>query len=593
MASKKVSVTADDLYGNRELYFKTCLKIVPKNASGMIPLTLKKEQQRLAKIIDSERQAGRGPRIVVLKSRRIGASTFAEAELFKECHLKPLKQALVVAHKAESAQTIFDMSKRFYDHLPEGMKPPTKYSTKRLIHFDHNDSKMQVEVAGESRGFTAQYLHISELAFMDEAETLMTAILSTVGDDPNTLVIAESTPNGIGNYFHNLWVNAKAGRNSWVPFFSPWYEDETYRMAPWFEEKDLSPDDLKRMHDHGLSLEQMAWYMNVRQNNFLGDQDKMDQEFATDDRSCFLASGRKVFDTEGLKHYTECFDKTVADLEIPDDCEIDPNPADKKAPTVRKVQRGRWKIYREPQPRHLYVVGVDPASGDPGGDWTPIVVLNQHTLGIDAVGRLRVPPEILAKQVEQISWWYNTAKVAGEANNHGLLFFDELIRRLKYPNIYYRKVSEESVSWKIGDKPGVWMSGANREGLFNLVRRYVREKSGVCVDSEIIREWQELYYDDTNRVDHPKGGSSDFTAAMAMALYVHSGSLDATLQPLDPDVVKNVTKAYRESVVKKSMGIPHDDVDLAGLTMDEIQKLDDMTQARDKARKKFGIGGYR
>lgn len=593
MAKKRVNLSIEDLYQDRELYFRTCLKIVPKNAKSRIPLVLKKEQRRLAEAIDNARRNGRAPRIIVLKSRRIGASTLAEAELFRECHCRPDKRALVVAHVTDSAGAIFDMSKTFYDELPDGMKPPRKYDTKKLIHFGHNDSRMQVVVAGEARGYTAQYVHISELAFIADAEKLMTAILHTAPDDPDSLIIAESTPNGIGNYFHDLWVNAVAGKNEWVPFFSPWFEDETYIRKPWFEVADLNAHDAKLMATHHLTIEQMAWYVYTRENKCNGDQDKMDQENASDPLSCFLASGRKVFDTDGLNHYLEVGGAVALAGELPPQVEIESSKDDKHAPLIRVVKRGRYRIYRPPQKRHLYVVGADLASGDPGGDYTPLVVLNRHTLDVDAVFYSKAPPEVMASHCAVLSWWYNTAIVAGEANNHGILFFDELIRRIRYPNIHYRKVNEESVSGKVSDKPGIWTSGANREALFNLPRRYVRERAGRCVDPDLLKEWSELFYDDSDRVDHPKGGASDGTSAFAMCLYVHSGGLETTLQPLSLETQSKAVTMYRDNMVRRSMGIAEQGIDLGQLTMDEIQRIDDMAARRDKVRSRSGLGGHR
>jgi hypothetical protein len=558
---------------------------------------MKPEQKRLAEVIDCERRAGRPPRIVILKSRRIGASTLVEAELFRECHLTEHKQALVVAHKAESAVTIFDMSRLFYDELPESIKPPTKYSNKRMISFAHNGSKMQVEVAGESRGFTAQYLHISELAFIDGAEKLMTAILHTAPDDPDSLVIAESTPNGVGNYFHDLWVNAVAGKNGWVPFFSPWFDDPTYRMTPWFTEADLSPRDAKMMADHNLTLDQVAWYMRTRSDKCNGDQDVMDQENASDPISCFLASGRKVFDTDGLRHYEKITLAARLAGELPPESEIDLNVLDVKAPAVRVVSGGRWRIYRPPQPRHLYILGADISAGDPGSDRSPLVVINRHTLDVDAVFLSRTPPDLLARQAHVAGWWYNRAQIAGEANNHGLLFFDELMKRLHYPNIYYRKVNEESVAGKVSDKPGVWTSGATREGLINLTRRYVREHIGRCIDPDMLKEWLELFYDDKERVDHPKNGSLDLTMALTMALYVHVGSFENTLEPLPLSVVSRAPELYRELQSRRSMGQSTAEIEAtiasADMTMDDLVRMDDVARKRENSRRKAGLGGFR
>lgn len=558
-----------------------------------MPFVLRPAQQRLSRVIDSERAAGRPPRIMVLKARQQGFSTFGEAEIFRNCHLKPNRQALVAAHKADSSEYLFGMAQRFYDNLPESIRPKRKYATKRVIHFEHNNSRMQVEVAGESRGFTGQDVHVSEAAFIDDAERFFNAILQVAPDDPDSMVIAESTANGVGGWFHTNWVAAKNGQNDWIPFFVPWFEDPTYRRRPWFDMKDLSDRDrnMKEMYD--LDNEQMAWYVWTRANKCSGDQDVMDQEYPSNDTDCFLASGRKVFNTDGLRHYIEMSEAAIKNGEIPEDCEIEPNPADRKSPELNYVRGGRWKIYRKPQPRHRYIVGWDLSEGDPGSDPSPGVVLNQHTMSVDAVYYSRTPPDLCAHQAANAAWWYNGAKIAGEANNHGIEFFSELVKRIGYHNIQYRKVNESTVAGKITNKPGVWTSGENRSNLFNLVRRFVREKAGLCLDPRMVREWSTLYYDDNDRVDHPDGEHSDLTLAFAMALYAHAGGFENTLEPLSLDVVSKAPDVYRSVLARASMGLPVDDLDLGEMTMDEIAALDELAHRREVSRFKSGLEGYR
>jgi len=596
MARRTAPVTLEALGENRALYFEKCIRIVPKQAAlGPIPFVPKPEQNRLLAAIDHERRQGRPPKVVVLKGRQVGCSTVVEAELFRMCHTRPDRSALVIAHDLDSVDRIFKMSKRFYDELPTSVRPPTRYATKKLIDFAHNNSRMQVVAAG-GRGMTAQYLHISELAFIEDADAMMAALLQTAPDDPDSLIVAESTPNGIGNYFHNLWVNAVAKKNDWVPFFSPWFEEKAYRMHPWFDARDLSAHDAKLVADHNLSLEQIAWYISTRENKLNGDQNLMDQEYASDPVTCFLASGRRVFDA-GLPRYLEEYTAAKDDGALPPEVEIERDPDDKKGVNIRVVPGGRWRIYRPPQPRHSYISGWDIASGDPGGDYTPGIVLNRMTLDVDAVFYARLPPDQLAHAAALISWWYNTAKIAGEANNHGILFFDELLRRIHYPNIHYRRVNEESVARQVSDKPGILTTGENREGLFNLPRRYVREHAGRCLDPNLLKEFSEAYYErlanGRDRADHPKGGFLDGTSAFAMALYSHMGSADAQLAPLPLEVTNRALALYHENQVRRSMGIPEEDIDLGQLTIDEIVRLDDDKDRRERAALRDGLGGYR
>lgn len=594
----RTRVTVADLARDRDLYFRLCLKIRPKKGGALIPFDMRPAQRRLAAAIDAERAAGRPPRIMILKARQQGFSTFGEAEIFRNCHLKKNRQALVAAHKAESSEYLFGMAQRFYDNLPEQLRPRRKYATKRVIHFAHNNSRMQVEVAGESRGFTGQDVHVSEAAFIENAELFFNAILQVAPDEVDSLVIAESTANGVGNWFHNNWVAAVHGANDWVPFFVPWFEEPAYSRRAWFDLNELSDRDRVMMDRYSLTLEQMAWYVWTRANKCSGDQDVMDQEYPSNDTDCFLASGRKVFDTDGLRHYIEISEAAERDGKLPVDVEIDPNPGDKHSPIVRETKGGRWRIFNPPQPRHRYIVGWDLSEGDPGSDPTPGVVLNQHTLCTDAIYYARTPPDLCARQAATVAWWYNGARIAGEANNMGIEFHAELLKRIQYPNIQWRKTNESSVSGKVTDKPGVWTSGENRDNLVNLVRRWVREKSGICLDPRMIREWSTLFYkkmpSGTDRVDHPDGEFMDLTMAFAMALYSHvGGDFQNTLEPLPLSVVQTALGSYRDTLARQSMGQSVEDVDLANLTFDEIAALDEKEMRRDTARQRNGLGGYR
>ena len=101
----------------------------------------------------------------------------------------------------------------------------------------------------------------SEYAFWDNAQMHLAGIGSTVGDVPGTEIILESTANGLGNSFHELWQAAEAGQNEWIPIFLPWFIQPEYR-APVRPDFVLSDDDAKYQQAYGLDLEQMQWRAN-------------------------------------------------------------------------------------------------------------------------------------------------------------------------------------------------------------------------------------------------------------------------------------------------------------------------------------------
>ena len=59
----------------------------------------------------------------------------------------------------------------------------------------------------------------------------MLSLMQAVPHDPQTMVIIESTANGVGGEFHQQWLRAVRGESEFVPLFFPWWEHQEYRLA--------------------------------------------------------------------------------------------------------------------------------------------------------------------------------------------------------------------------------------------------------------------------------------------------------------------------------------------------------------------------
>src|SRR5690606_22391893 len=126
-------------------------------------------------------------------------------------------------HDTDGSDTLFLMSKRYYDNLPEEVdlgngqtaqiKPTTRYSNRKEIAFAELDSRITVDTAGNTaagRSTTPQWLHCSEVAFWPNARETMLSLMQAVAKGPGSMVVIESTANGVGGYFHTEWLRAKA-----------------------------------------------------------------------------------------------------------------------------------------------------------------------------------------------------------------------------------------------------------------------------------------------------------------------------------------------------------------------------------------------
>ena len=237
------------------------------NRARLAPLRLNPGQQILLDAVNAQRAAGRPVRVVLLKARQFGGSTLTQALLFLDALLCSGRESWIVAHNFESSRALFSMARRFFENWP--CDPPLRAltATRDELVLD-NKSRIFASTAGNvrtGRGFTLHALHASEVAYWPDAEAAMLSLLQTVPDTPGTTVIIESTANGMGGWFHDLWRTARAGANNFAPVFVGWQHVAEYALAFGNEkerrefEASMDDEEIEIMGAHGLSPEQMRW----------------------------------------------------------------------------------------------------------------------------------------------------------------------------------------------------------------------------------------------------------------------------------------------------------------------------------------------
>ncbi len=561
-----------------------------------VPFVWNRPQWKLARAVQWQEERGLPIRIIVLKSRKVGVSTWVQGFNFWRTQLRENRDALTLAHVAESSLKLFEIQRMFYDgfaKLDEShpLWVKKKHLTRRLITFSNRSSTQVATVGkGAGRGFTAFYVHASEFAFWEDAKRTALAIKNAVPKRPDTAVFVESTPNGWGNDFHRMWSAAKKGQSDYLPVFIGWYDDPRCRMAPWFDADDLDETEQELVRLYQVGLDQLAWRRNTIQNECDGDLDTFLQEYPSDDQSCFLASGRAAFDRTGLQYQMDALPQpdpwaglTRSEIEYDEET---------RKPVIRPNARGRLVILSEPQPRRHYIVGVDPSEGDPGSTASPIAVLDEMDMTLAALWYGRTPPDLLAEHAVNLARYYNEAMLGWEANMHGLAFGFR-VRELDYHNVYYRKVSEESVAQENTDKPGYFTSERSRQDLFNTGRKYVRiaplKEWAPVRHPVMVEEMTTLVYEG-DKAQAKEGALHDTLIAFFLCLFIHRGSMDSPLEPLPMEVLRH---AYESVGWKLRMGMKPTEEDLLPLncSAEELENFDQLMYQREQNRKRRGLGG--
>lgn len=249
------------LIGDFPIFAAHCLKIKTK-AGDIVPLLLNEAQRRTHELVERQLAETGKVRAIVLKYRQGGISTYIGGRFYWGSTTAPGQSVFVIAHEQKATDNLYSMVRRYHDNNP--LPVSTGATNAKELIFDRLDGGYKLATAGTKdvgRSQTVQRLHASEYAFWANAPTHMAGIGNTVSDEPGTEIFIESTANGTGNSFHQLWQKAVAGENEWLPIFLPWFIQPEYR-APVRPTLQLSADDELYMHAYGLDMEQMQWRAN-------------------------------------------------------------------------------------------------------------------------------------------------------------------------------------------------------------------------------------------------------------------------------------------------------------------------------------------
>ena len=293
---------------------------------------LNRAQLYLHKRLEEQLEKTGRVRALILKGRQQGCSTYVQARYFHKVVTQRGKKAFILTHEAEATKNLFDMTKRYHDSLPEGLVPKSDASNAKELHFSSLDSGYSVGTAGNKavgRSQTIQLMHASEVAYYPHAEEHAKGILQAVSNEPGTEIIMESTANGIGNYFYNMWTSATTGQSDFQAIFIPWYWQPEY-TAELREGETVNLNDDEQAYfdahkDNGLSLNHLYW----RRRKLL--------EFSND-----YETGKELFNVEYPMTALDAFRNPVADRFIKTDL----------------VMRARKNKVESASP---LILGIDPA----------------------------------------------------------------------------------------------------------------------------------------------------------------------------------------------------------------------------------------
>ena len=432
-------------------------------------------------------------RSIILKPRKRGCSTIVGA-----CHYHQMMnfqhEGVIIGDKLETSDIVYRMMQNFAE--TDGFKGKWgsgASSTTEKMTWEHGSRLAQATARGKAtiRGMTPQFIHGTEVAHWESPEEAMDASMNAIPDVGFNVVAWESTPFGAGEPFSNTWGGARwptaeecpDGRLYWkqwepvcpdqphdesglsdkyfVRVFAAWYEFEDSHIKLSEDQKKIIERTLdaeswysgeKKLMDLYLNdgpcgprlgsevvgcdvWEQLAWRRVTIKTKCRSSTRIAQEEHPEDPHSCFLASGRQVFDDDALTHIQLLCRQQPSWGNVDDSKEMtiwSPTGADQA--TIH-----RWE---EPLVSCRYLLSVDLAEGEDQtkGDnpdahsalvWRDEYLDERGTLHpLRLVARVRpgnrMPMIPFARLVRALSSYYGNCMVIPEMNNSGMAFITAL-----------------------------------------------------------------------------------------------------------------------------------------------------------------------
>lgn len=550
-----------------------------KGGGDDCPLRLTYPQRKFVATLEAMRLAGRPIRLVLLKARQWGGSTVSQMYMawLQLVHCRGLN-SLIIAHQSACTDEIMDMFDRMVkaypvallhepsdDFKPDEPKIRSVGRSRSIFRVPQRNCKVKVGTAerpDSCRGGDYNLVHLSEVGLWKatlgkKPEDIIRAACSGILYRPYTMIVYESTANGIGNFFHREYTgsrdNAKA---QFSTLFIPWYDIE-HNELPFGDDDERAAfaADLHRNRDsaeaptdreesgqylwmlwqRGATLEGINWYVAERGKHT--SHGSMAAECPTDDIEAFVNSGASVFD----KYLVE---RMRADCRKPD--AVGEVVSDAKDPTLglhfAPDSQGRMMVWRMPAAdagdwRNRYLVVVDIGGRSEKADWSVVAVFDREPLvraeRIEVVAQWRghIDMDLLAWQAVRIAAFYGNALLVIESNTletHDAMRdvdgdqSDFILNRVKsaYRNLYARRPSAQSLRDGVPVRYGFHTNVSTKNTVISTLVEAVREGLYLERDERCLDEL--LTYERRQNGSYGAiiGAHDDMLMTRAIALYI-------------------------------------------------------------------------
>lgn len=556
-----------------------------KGGGSDVLFRLNKPQRKLILRLEKMRKAGKPIRLILLKARQWGGSTAIQIymswlQLVHEVGLN----SLIIAHQGTGSDEIKDMFDRMIKLYPVEMlhELGEAYSLNEpkivgvgksgnIFRVPQRNCKIKIGTAerpNSCRGGDYNLVHLSEVALWKETdgkkpEDIVRSACSGILLMALTMIIYESTPNGVGNFFHKEYLAAKNGLSQFEAMFVAWFEIEQYEL-PFADdsekydfaakllanryneevstEREEAGTYLWRLWEMGATLEAIHWYVSERTK--FKNHGEMASEYPSDDIEAFTFSGRKVFSSEDV----ELFRAACRTPRWRGEIYGSADEGEKAIEGLRfkKSDDGQLFIWHdvetsEEEVLDRYLVVVDVCKGHTkNADFADILVIDRLFMMdgeppvVAAEWHGHIDMDKLAWKATQIAAYYNNALLVIESNTletnntkGEAEYILTLIHDVYGKQLYARKQSAEDIRQGLPKKFGFHTNSLTKKVVIYNLKVVIRERLYIEREAACLDEYLTYVEKENNSFEAMEGYHDDrlMTRAIGMQICYHEMEL--------------------------------------------------------------------
>ncbi len=391
-------------------FVRDCVWIYDATAQGWVRFELWPAQADTLQTMVASRK------LVLLKALQLGISWLSLGYALWRMLFRAPATILLSSLREEESKELLWRLRGMYDRLPDHLRAEAVTHSNETRWILSNGSHTLAFSTRSGRSCTGTLALVDETDFVPELSQFPNAVKPTIDAGGQLFLVSTSDKKRPISTFKNLFRAAVAGTGDYRHIFLPWWSrpgrDEAWRVA--------------------VQAEMFAQR---------GTKDDFYAEYPSTPEKALAA---------------EQLDRRLPYDWLQDCLDTEREPLRDVGPPVPGLT-----VWAAPILGRRYVIGADPAEGNPNSDESAACVLDAVTWAQVAEMVGKIEPSTFAGYLDQVGRFYNGADVLPERNNHGHL----LIRELQH-------LGNLRVLDGYDGKPG-WLSNIKGKpllyGLFNVL----------------------------------------------------------------------------------------------------------------------------